>query len=101
MTLPPAPENASPSTRWRSVSSVLLLVLAAILAPIVLLTGFVWPIFEALHCQSSCDASWAGPVLIWGVGTALVGWLAFLGVRGIVRPRSPQPPRRTSDGPQP
>ena len=94
MTLPPEPGNAASSNRWRGISSILLLVLAAILAPIVVLAGFVWPIFEALHCQSSCDASWTVPVLIWGIGTALVGWLAFLGVRGIVRPPSPQPPRQ-------
>jgi hypothetical protein len=94
MTLPPDPGNSAPSDRWRTISSILLLVFAALLAPIVFLAGFAWPIFEVLHCRSSCDASWTGPIVIWGIGTALVGWLAFVGVRGIVRPRPAHPPRQ-------
>jgi hypothetical protein len=91
MTLSPDTENAAPSTRWRSISSILLLVLAAVIAPIVFLAGFAWPIFDALECQSSCDASWTGPIVIWVIGAALVGGLTFLGVRGIVRPRPRSP----------
>jgi amino acid transporter len=86
MTLPPDPEAAPPQTRSRTIISVLLLVLAAMLVPVVFLAGFAWPIFEALECQSSCDASWTGPIVIWVIGAALVGGLTFLGVRGIVRP---------------
>jgi hypothetical protein len=87
MTLPPEPEAAPPQTRSRTIISVLLLVLAAMLVPVVFLAGFAWPIFEALECRSSCDASWMGPIIvIWVIGAALVGGLTFLGVRGIVRP---------------
>ncbi len=94
MTLPPDPETAPPATRSRTVISVLLLVLAAMLAPVVLLAGFAWPIFDALECQSSCEASWTGPVVIWVIGAALVSGLTFLGVRGIVRPPRLRPSQR-------
>jgi hypothetical protein len=94
MTSSPDTENAAPSTHWRSIGSILLLVLAAVLAPIVFLAGLAWPIFDALECQSSCAAAWTGPIVIWVIGAVLVGGLTYLGVRGIVRPRPPQAPRQ-------
>jgi amino acid transporter len=81
-------------SRPRAIISVALLVVAAILAPVVFMAGFAWPIIEMLHCRSSCGHSKTGPIVIWVLGASLVGGLTFLGVRGIVRtPRPPQPPR--------
>jgi hypothetical protein len=94
MTSPPNTGDTTGHSRPRAIISVVLLVVAALLAPVVLIAGFVWPIFETLQCRSSCGHSWTGPIVIWVLGAALVGWLAFLGVRGIVRtPRPRQPPR--------
>jgi hypothetical protein len=94
MTSQPNTGDTTGHSRPRAIVSVALLVFAAILAPVVFMAGFAWPIIEMLHCRSSCGHSKTGPIVIWVLGASLVGGLTFLGVRGIVRtPRPPQPPR--------
>jgi amino acid transporter len=80
-------------TRRRAIISVVMLVVAAVLAPVVFIAGFAWPLYESLFCESSCGHSRVGSIVIWVLGAALVAGLTFLGVRGIVR--TPQPPRAT------
>jgi hypothetical protein len=94
MTSQPNTGDTTGHSRPRAIVSVALLVVAAVLAPVVFMAGFAWPIIESLRCRSSCGRSWTGTIVIWVLGVAIVGGLTFLGVHGIVRtPPPPQPPR--------
>jgi hypothetical protein len=76
----------------RVIGSVLCLVAAAILVPLVFIGGFAVPIFTSLFSSTSSGSGWLTPFTVWSVGAIVIGALSFVGVRGIVR-SDPSPPR--------
>lgn len=76
----------------RVIGSVLCLVVATILVPLVFIGGFAVPIFTSLFSSDPSDPRWLTLATVWIAGAIVIGVLGLVGIRGIVRP-DPSPPR--------